>query len=146
MDRRVGGRLVLLPSLPAPMRSIVSTSKDTPAARRALVTTSAGAEGSAPGSFSVTRVGGGGLGGWALGVGPWCPVRPFDGGCRGGGLGAYLAPRAEIGCGGGAAALLIRLSQGAGFGRCRFAGLGGVGVDPARQIVFLVQFILLQCF
>ena len=36
-------------------RSIVSTSNDTPAARNARVTTSAGAEGSAPGSLSVTR-------------------------------------------------------------------------------------------
>lgn len=38
-----------------PMRSIVSTSKGTPAARRACVTTSAGAEGSARGSRIVTR-------------------------------------------------------------------------------------------
>jgi hypothetical protein len=53
--RRVAGRLLVLASLPAPIRSIVSTSNGTPAARNARVTTSAGAEGSAPGSLSVTR-------------------------------------------------------------------------------------------
>ena len=39
------------------IRSIVSTSKATPVARRALVTASAGAEGSASGSRIVTRYG-----------------------------------------------------------------------------------------
>ena len=65
-----------------PMRSIVSTSKGTPAARSTSVTCSAGAEGSAAGRRIVTRYGAGVLGaaagrgaglaaaagGWAAGV------------------------------------------------------------------------------
>ncbi|WP_161795874.1 hypothetical protein [Synechococcus sp. GFB01] len=40
---------------PPRTRSIISTSKLTPAARRASVTASAGADGSAPGSRSTSR-------------------------------------------------------------------------------------------